>query len=267
MSRFQDVILRGTRAAQPAAADPGVGALYCVTDEDEIIEQSTGAAWVAFSPPAPSTVILRGTRAAQPAANTVVVGTLYGVTDEGNLVERSNGAAWEAYSPAGVATAVTAAAVIDDHAIVRGDGGARGVQKSGVTISDADAVAGMASLAVAVALAANSKATFGGTVAIPPYDNGNSGAAKTIDWALSNEQLLTMTGNCALTFSNPTPGGRYVLLVSTGAGGFALTFPGAVRWGTPGSPTLTLTAGKIDLFTFMYHDGAGLYLGGYQQNY
>lgn len=45
---------RGTRAAQPApnlpTAAPGV--LYCVTDEGNIVEVSTGGSWVPYSPTA-----------------------------------------------------------------------------------------------------------------------------------------------------------------------------------------------------------------------
>lgn len=37
-----------------------------------------------------------------------------------------------------IASLVTAGANIDDHAVVRGDGGARGIQGSGVTIDDND---------------------------------------------------------------------------------------------------------------------------------
>lgn len=42
-----------------------------------------------------------------------------------------------------VVNGVTAAANITDHAIVRGDGGAKGVQGSGITIDDSDNVSGM----------------------------------------------------------------------------------------------------------------------------
>lgn len=48
--RIEDYILRGTRAAQPAAAAVSIGALYCVTDEGNLVERSSGAAWQAFSP-------------------------------------------------------------------------------------------------------------------------------------------------------------------------------------------------------------------------
>jgi len=48
---LEDVHLRDTRANQPLATVVGTGVLYFVTDED-IIEQSDGAAWVSYSAPA-----------------------------------------------------------------------------------------------------------------------------------------------------------------------------------------------------------------------
>lgn len=45
---LEDVILRGTRAAQPAATTVAQGTLYFVTDES-ITERSTGAAWESYS--------------------------------------------------------------------------------------------------------------------------------------------------------------------------------------------------------------------------
>lgn len=52
MSTWQGNVLRGDRASQPAAASVVVGAIYCVTDEGNILERSTGAAWEAYSPDA-----------------------------------------------------------------------------------------------------------------------------------------------------------------------------------------------------------------------
>ena len=46
--KLEEVILRGTRAGQPAANSVPVGTLYYVTDET-IIERSTGAAWESYS--------------------------------------------------------------------------------------------------------------------------------------------------------------------------------------------------------------------------
>lgn len=108
-----------------------------------------------------------------------------------------------------------------------------------------------------------------GQLWIPLVDDGNSGASKTIDWNDGNEHLLTLTGNCAIDFDNPQDGGRYVLILATGAGGFAPTFPGEVLWpgGTP--PTITTDPAKYDLITFIYL-GSGsptLYLASINQDY
>lgn len=46
--KLEDVLLRDTRANQPAATDVNEGALYYVTDES-VTEQSRGAAWVDYS--------------------------------------------------------------------------------------------------------------------------------------------------------------------------------------------------------------------------
>lgn len=45
---LEDVILRDTRANQPAATEVAVGSIYFVTDES-VLERSTGAAWESYS--------------------------------------------------------------------------------------------------------------------------------------------------------------------------------------------------------------------------
>lgn len=104
---------------------------------------------------------------------------------------------------------------------------------------------------------------------IPLFDAGNSGTSKTLDWQNGNEQLLTMTGNCTLDLDNPGDGGRYVIAVYTGAGGFDITWPSSVLWpdGTP--PTITAAAGKFDLITLLHIAAVSpdVYLGSFNQNY
>lgn len=86
MSRLEDVILRDTRANQPAATAVAIGAIYCVTDEAGIVERSNGTVWQSFSPTSPdltswttgpwtlddvgSTVNVAGIRPADPAGGT-----------------------------------------------------------------------------------------------------------------------------------------------------------------------------------------------------
>lgn len=48
MAKLEDVILRDTRANQPAATTVGAGTLYFVTDED-VTERSSGTAWESYS--------------------------------------------------------------------------------------------------------------------------------------------------------------------------------------------------------------------------
>jgi hypothetical protein len=103
---------------------------------------------------------------------------------------------------------------------------------------------------------------------IPLSDAGNSGAAKTIDWNDSNEQLLTLTDNVTLTLSNPGDGGRYVLvLLQDGTGGRTVTWPAAVKWPAGSTPTITATASRYDIVTLIYLSGAGIYLASINQNY
>jgi hypothetical protein len=52
---FPNLIQRDTRANQPAANAVSDGTLYCVTDEDYIIERSNGSAWQEYSPAAGGT--------------------------------------------------------------------------------------------------------------------------------------------------------------------------------------------------------------------
>jgi hypothetical protein len=47
---IDDLTLRGTRAAQPAASAVTPGTLYCVTDAANALERSNGTAWEAFAP-------------------------------------------------------------------------------------------------------------------------------------------------------------------------------------------------------------------------
>lgn len=64
------IIQRGTRAAQPSAASVAAGVIYCVTNEGNILERSTGAAWEAFSPTGSGNVTASGTL----TANQLLIG-------------------------------------------------------------------------------------------------------------------------------------------------------------------------------------------------
>ncbi len=90
------------------------------------------------------------------------------------------------------------------------------------------------------------------------YDNGSVTGTATIDWSRSNVQYLTLTGDTTLTFTNPFPGMRCILQI---AGAFTPTFPGTVRWSAGTTPTATATAGKKDIYSFVYSGKESLYDG------
>ena len=97
---------------------------------------------------------------------------------------------------------------------------------------------------------------------------GTVGASSTL--ALTNGTVLTatLTASTACTFTMPTAtaGKSFVLLLkqaaSTGNGTATFT---SVKWGTSGAPTITATAGKMDILTFVA-DGTNWY-GSIAQGY
>jgi hypothetical protein len=102
-------------------------------------------------------------------------------------------------------------------------------------------------------------------VALPA--TGNTTSATTINWNDGNvqEKVLNVSAT-TFTFSNPNAGGTYILILrQNSAGSYTVTWPGTVSWagGTP--PTMTTTANKYDVYTFVY-DG-NKYFGSYVQDF
>jgi hypothetical protein len=81
-------------------------------------------------------------------------------------------------------------------------------------------------------------------------------------------QTATLTASTACTFTMPTAtaGKSFILLLKQAAstGGGTATFTG-VKYGNAGTPTVTVTAGKMDIFSFVA-DGANWY-GSVTQGY
>lgn len=86
-----------------------------------------------------------------------------------------------------------------------------------------------------------------------------------INWNNSNIQSLTLTQNETLSFSNPTVGGMYQLILKQdGTGSRTVTWP-TIKWEGGIAPTLTATAGKVDVIHLLY-DGTDYY-GWYKLNF
>ena len=82
------------------------------------------------------------------------------------------------------------------------------------------------------------------------YAIGNSSTAVTIALTNGTVQTVTMTGNCTFTMPTATAGKSFILIVSSGAGSFAGTFT-SVKWPSATAPTLTTTASRWDILTFV----------------
>ena len=89
------------------------------------------------------------------------------------------------------------------------------------------------------------------------YAIGNSSTAVTISLANGTVQTVTMTGNCTFTMPTNVGGKSFILIISTGSGGFTGTFT-SVKWPSNTAPTLTTTASRWDILTF-FADGTNWY--------
>lgn len=102
----------------------------------------------------------------------------------------------------------------------------------------------------------------------PEVTDTVAAGAATIDWDTGTEHYLSLTANTTLTFSNPKAGGRYVLILQQdGTGSRTVTWPASVLWPSGTAPTMTATASKSDLFTFLYSGVLGKYIGNAALNF
>ena len=109
-----------------------------------------------------------------------------------------------------------------------------------------------------------SGATMSGATKESPFNIGNSGTAVTLSLANGTFQQVTLTGNCTFTMPTAVSGSSFTLQILTGAGSFAGIFT-SVRWQGAVSPTITTTASRVDIVSFL-SDGTNWY-GSIAQNY
>jgi hypothetical protein len=97
---------------------------------------------------------------------------------------------------------------------------------------------------------------------------GTVTTSNTIALTNGTVQTATLTASTACTFTMPTAtaGKSFILLLKQAAstGNGTATFTG-VKWGTAGAPTITATAGKMDILSFVA-DGTNWY-GSITQGY
>lgn len=82
----------------------------------------------------------------------------------------------------------------------------------------------------------------------------NSSTAITLSLANGTMQIITLTGNCTITLPAVSAGKSFTVLLKMGSGGYTVTWAstGSVHyWPNNITPTITGTAGKRDIFTFV----------------
>ncbi len=94
-------------------------------------------------------------------------------------------------------------------------------------------------------------------------DNGNSGASKTIDWRAGNKQKMTLTGDCTISFTDPSGSAPLELrLIQDTTGGRTVTWSGmTLKWEGGIAATLTAASNAIDIVEFTYDSGEDTYYG------
>lgn len=96
--------------------------------------------------------------------------------------------------------------------------------------------------------------------------SANSSTTYTVNLTNGNTFLVTMTGNCTFTFSNPPASGKTgsftLVLVQDGTGSRTATWPAAVKWAAGTAPTLTTTATTgTDVLAFITFNGGTTWYG------
>lgn len=95
----------------------------------------------------------------------------------------------------------------------------------------------------------------------------NTSTAYTISLANGTLQILTLTGNCTYTFPTPVAGKSFTLFQKQDAtGSRTVTWDSNIKWPASTAPTITSTASKMDVFSFV-SDGTYWYGRTIGQNY
>jgi hypothetical protein len=89
---------------------------------------------------------------------------------------------------------------------------------------------------------------------------GNSSTAATVNWTTGGSiQKITLTGNCTFgVVAPPAPSRVSLMLLQDTTGSRTATWWAGIKWAGAAAPTLTTTASRTDIVTFIY-DGSSYY--------
>lgn len=99
-------------------------------------------------------------------------------------------------------------------------------------------------------------------LAVKDVTADSDGATITFNMATSPIHNVTLGGNRILAVSNvATSQGFVIILKQDGTGSRTVTWWSSIKWPGAGAPTLTTTANRYDIFSFIY-DGTNYYCVG-----
>lgn len=94
------------------------------------------------------------------------------------------------------------------------------------------------------------KPTVNGSIQALTADS--DGSTVTFDLAASNIHTVTLGGDRTLALSNPSVGQAFIIrLIQDGTGSRLVTWFSTIKWAGGSAPTLTTTASRIDVLSFI----------------
>lgn len=206
--------------------------------------------------------VRRDTAAAWTSANTTLATGEIGFETDTGKFKIGNGTAWTAL-PYAVPDLTTANNTFSGTNTFSGGVTVSGSLTSNATTTLTGTVNCNTTLALNGNLVTSPKIqSYSETANAPTISGGNL----TLNLSLANVfGPVTLNANISnLTISNPPANGTagsFTLLLKANGTAFTVTWPAAVKWAGGTAPTLTSTANKTDVFSFITTDGGTNYFG------
>lgn len=123
-----------------------------------------------------------------------------------------------------------------------------------------DGNVGIGTTSPAAKLQVNGDLQVDQTLVFDQLNNNTSATNVTVDWSIANKQKITMGHNVTFAFTAP-PGvaSLTLFLYQDGTGSRTATWPATVKWPSDTAPTLTTTAGDLDIISCTYDGSTNYY--------